>query len=258
MFATYHYLCRMGTIDTTSGIHTIPAGDGKPCRILVVDDEETLCDALCFNLEAEGYEVTAAYSAEEALTLDLASFDLILLDIMMGEISGLQLARIIRSNRTTASVPIIFCTAKDTEDDMVKGLDTGADDYIFKPYSLKAVLARVRAVLRRTASQPDRDENATADTVSYKGLALSMRTHTCTVDGKEVKMPKKEFEILLKLLSERGRVFSRSELLRQIWPDEVIVLDRVIDVNVTRIRRKIGPYGNNIVTRSGYGYGFIE
>ena len=258
MFATYHYLCRMGTIDTTSGIHTIPAGDGKPCRILVVDDEETLCDALCFNLEAEGYEVTAAYSAEEALTLDLASFDLILLDIMMGEISGLQLARIIRSNRTTASVPIIFCTAKDTEDDMVKGLDTGADDYIFKPYSLKAVLARVRAVLRRTASQPDRDENATADTVSYKGLALSMRTHTCTVDGKEVKMPKKEYEILLKLLSERGRVFSRSELLRQIWPDEVIVLDRVIDVNVTRIRRKIGPYGNNIVTRSGYGYGFIE
>lgn len=258
MFATYHYLCRMGTIDTTSGIHTIPAGDGKPCRILVVDDEETLCDALCFNLEAEGYEVTAAYSAEEALTLDLASFDLILLDIMMGEISGLQLARIIRSNRATASVPIIFCTAKDTEDDMVKGLDTGADDYIFKPYSLKAVLARVRAVLRRTASQPDRDENATADTVSYKGLALSMRTHTCTVDGKEVKMPKKEFEILLKLLSERGRVFSRSELLRQIWPDEVIVLDRVIDVNVTRIRRKIGPYGNNIVTRSGYGYGFIE
>lgn len=258
MFATYHYLCRMGTIDTTSGIHTIPAGDGKPCRILVVDDEETLCDALCFNLEAEGYEVTAAYSAEEALTLDLASFDLILLDIMMGEISGLQLARIIRSNRATASVPIIFCTAKDTEDDMVKGLDTGADDYIFKPYSLKAVLARVRAVLRRTALQPDRDENATADTVSYKGLALSMRTHTCTVDGKEVKMPKKEFEILLKLLSERGRVFSRSELLRQIWPDEVIVLDRVIDVNVTRIRRKIGPYGNNIVTRSGYGYGFIE
>lgn len=258
MFATYRYLCRMGTIDTTSDIDMRTAGAGKPCRILVVDDEETLCEALCFNLEAEGYEVTTAYSAEEALTLDLASFDLILLDIMMGEISGLQLARIIRSNRATASVPIIFCTAKDTEDDMVKGLDIGADDYIFKPYSLKTVLARVRAVLRRTASQPDRSENATADTVSYKGLVLSVRTHTCTVDGKEVKMPRKEFEILLKLLSDRGRIFSRAELLRQIWPDEVIVLDRVIDVNVTRIRHKIGPYGNNIVTRSGYGYGFIE
>lgn len=229
----------------------------KAKRILVVDDEETLCDALAFNLEAEGYEVATAYSAEEALTHDLSGYDLILLDIMMGEISGTQLARIMKANPATASVPIIFCTAKDTEDDMIKGLDLGADDYIMKPYSLKAVLARIRTVLRRTSAYAAVPPTAN-DKVSYKGLVLSKRNRTCHVDGSEVKMPKKEFEILLKLMSNIGQVFSRAELLKEIWPDEVVVLDRVVDVNITRIRQKIGQYGKNIATRSGYGYGFIE
>lgn len=225
-------------------------------RILIVDDEETLCDALAFNLEAEGYEVETAYSAEEALTLVLANFDLVLLDIMMGEISGTQLARIMKANQATAHIPIIFCTAKDTEEDMIKGLDLGADDYITKPYSLRTVMARIRTVLRRTS--PTQDPSADIDKISYKGLALSTRNRTCTVDGNEVKMPKKEFEILMTLLSNRGRIYSRAELLKEIWPDEVVVLDRVVDVNVTRIRQKIGEYGKNIVTRTGYGYGFIE
>lgn len=225
-------------------------------RILIVDDEETLCDALAFNLEAEGYEVETAYSAEEALTLVLAKFDLVLLDIMMGEISGTQLARIMKANQATAHIPIIFCTAKDSEEDMIKGLDLGADDYITKPYSLRTVMARIRTVLRRTslAQEPSAD----IDKISYKGLVLSTRNRTCTVDGNEVKMPKKEFEILMTLLSNRGRIYSRAELLKEIWPDEVVVLDRVVDVNVTRIRQKIGEYGKNIVTRTGYGYGFIE
>lgn len=227
-------------------------------RILVVDDEETLCDTLGFNLEAEGYAVKTAYSAEEALSLNLADFDLVMLDIMMGEISGTQLARIMKSNPATAGVPIIFCTAKDSEEDMIKGLDLGADDYIMKPYSLKAVLARIRTVLRRTSTPRSTPTTDTDDTVSYKGLQLSARNRTCTVDGQEVKMPKKEFEILLKMLSNRGRIYSRGELLKEIWSDEVVVLDRVVDVNVTRIRQKIGKYGKNIVTRSGYGYGFIE
>ena len=213
-------------------------------RILVVDDEETLCDTLGFNLESEGYVVDTAYSAEEALTRNLSDYDLILLDIMMGEISGLQLAKIVRANPATASVPIIFCTAKDAEEDMIQGLDLGADDYITKPYSLNAMLARIRAAQHRT--------------YSYKGLVLSLRNRTCVVDGKSVKMPRKEFEILWKLLSNRGRVYSREELLSEIWPDEVVVLDRVVDVNVTRIRQKIGEYGKNIVTRFGYGYGFVE
>lgn len=226
-------------------------------RILVVDDEETLCDALAFNLEAEGYIVETAYSAEEALTFDLSNFDLILLDIMMGEISGIQLARIMKSNPSTAKIPIIFCTARDSEDDMIKGLDLGADDYITKPYSLKAVMARIRTVLRRTLSEqiaPVKDW----DIASYKGLVLSARNRKCTVDGNNVNMPKKEFEILYKLVSNKGQIFSRAELLKEIWPDEVVVLDRVIDVNITRIRQKIGEYGKLIITRSGYGYGFIE
>lgn len=226
-------------------------------RILVVDDEETLCDTLAFNLAAEGYEVDTAYSAEQALSLNLSTYDLALLDIMMGEISGIQLARIMKSNPATASVSIIFCTAKDSEEDMIKGLDLGADDYIMKPYSLKAVLARIRTVLRRTSLiQPSVPKDT--DRYSYKGLVLSARNRICTVDGNEVKMPKKEFEILLKLISNIGQVFTRQQLLRDIWTDEVVVLDRVVDVNITRIRQKIGSYGKNIVTRSGYGYGFIE
>ena len=230
---------------------------GTSKRILVVDDEETLCDTLAFNLEAEGYEVDTAYSAEEALALDLSSYDLVLLDIMMGEISGTQLARIMKANQATASVPIIFCTAKDSEDDMIKGLDLGADDYIVKPYSLKAVLARVRTVLRRTSA--DRlCGRLDDDKVSFQGLVLSLRNRMCTVDGSEVKMPKKEFEILLKLVSNIGKVFTRAELIDEIWPDEVVVLDRVVDVNITRIRQKIGVYGRHVVTRSGYGYGFVE
>lgn len=226
-------------------------------KILVVDDEEALCDGLGFNLEAEGYHVDTAYSAEEALARDLAGYDLILLDIMMGEISGTQLARIMKSNPATASVPIIFCTARDTEEDMISGLDLGADDYIMKPYSLKAVLARIRTVLRRTSATAE-SAKTDSDVVSYKGLVLSAKNRTCMVDGAEVKMPKKEFEILLKLISNRGQVFTRAELLNEIWPDEVVVLDRVVDVNITRIRQKVGIYGKNIVTRSGYGYGFIE
>lgn len=230
---------------------------GMNKRILVVDDEETLCETLGFNLEAEGYEVSTAYSAEDALKHNLSEFDLVLLDIMMDEISGIQLARIMKSNPATASVPIIFCTAKDTEEDIVSGLDLGADDYITKPYSLKTMMARIRTVLRRTASAANTAEKE-ADQVAYQGLVLSTRNRTCIVDGQEVKLPKKEFEILLTLLSHIGQIFSRSELLSRIWPDEVIVLDRVIDVNITRIRQKIGPYGKKIVTRSGYGYGFIE
>lgn len=140
---------------------------------------------------------------------------------------------------------------------MIHGLDLGADDYITKPYSLNAMMARIRTVLRRSASAASQPVEA-HDEVSYEGLVLSSRTRTCMVDGKYVKMPRKEFEILFKLLSNRGRVYSRAELLSEIWPDEVVVLDRVVDVNVTRIRQKIGVYGKNIVTRSGYGYGFIE
>mgnify|MGYP000255348122 CR=1 FL=1 len=226
-------------------------------HILAVDDEETLCEALRFNLEAEGYDVDVAFSAEEALTLDLAKYDLFLLDIMMGEISGTQLAKILRSHPATAGKPIIFCTAKDTDDDMIAGLDLGADDYITKPYSLRALSARIRAVFRRI-SDTRSPRTSQSDLIVYEGLRIDPDKKECTVDGDDVKLPRKEFEILRLLMTHRGRVFSREELLKAIWPDEVVVLDRVVDVNITRIRRKLGRYGNHIITRSGYGYGFME
>lgn len=226
-------------------------------RILVVDDEETLCEVLRFNLEAEGYSVDVAHSAEEVLTLDASAYDLILLDIMMGEISGTQLAGILKSRADTKDVPIVFCTAKDSEDDMVRGLDLGADDYIVKPYSIRNVLARVRSVLRRT----EKGASAAVDgggSHSYEGLVVDTGRKRCIVDGEEIKMPRKEFEILDLLLSSPGRIFTREEILKAVWRDEAVVVDRVVDVNIARIRQKIGKYGRHVVSRSGYGYGFEE
>ena len=222
-------------------------------KILVVDDEESLCEILQFNLEVEGYDVDVAYSAEQALGMHPERYSLILLDVMMGEMSGFRMARILKENPATAQVPVIFCTARDSEDDTVAGLNLGADDYIAKPFSIREVLARVRSVLRRTAASGSEPE-----TIAFEGLEMDLRRKICTLDGAELPLTKKEFEILALLLAHRGVIFSREEILHRIWSDEVIVLDRTIDVNITRLRRKIGPYGKHIVTRLGYGYGFEE
>ena len=226
-------------------------------RILVVDDEETLCEALRFNIEAEGYDCDVALSAEEALAMDPAGYDLVLLDIMMGEISGLQMANIMKANERTARVPIIFCTARDSDDEMVSGLDLGADDYITKPYSLRNVMARIRSVLRRT-SAPAAEKPAEEETLRFEGVEIHPSRKVCLVDGEEVRMPRKEFEILCMLVSHPGRIFSREDLLARIWPEKTVVLARVVDVNVTRLRTKLGAYGSHIVTRSGYGYVFTD
>ena len=228
-------------------------------RILIVDDEETLCEVLQLNLENEGYDVDIAFSAEQALTLDLPSYSLILLDIMMGEISGIKMAKMLKSNTKTANIPIIFCTAKDTEDDMVMGLNLGADDYIAKPYTVRNVVARVKSVLRRTSAKKNSNPVAEKRNVlQVDGLVLDLEFKRCMVDGVEVKMAKKEFEILAYLISHRGTICSREQILGKVWKNEVIVLDRTIDVNITRVRNKIGAYGSYIVTRSGYGYGFRD
>lgn len=221
-------------------------------RILVVDDEESLCEILQFNLESEGYEVTTANSAEEALKLDIGSFDLILLDVMMGQMSGTRMASLLKADPETAQIPIIFCTARDGEDDRVAGLDLGADDYIAKPFSVRELVARVKSVLRRTRH----DDEAAEERIVYEGLCIDCRSKVCTLDGEPVQLTKKELEILMLLLSNRGRIFSREQILHRVWSDKVIVLDRTIDVNITRLRRKIGRYGDKIVTRQGYGYGF--
>ncbi|MBR5335025.1 MAG: response regulator transcription factor [Bacteroidaceae bacterium] len=228
-------------------------------RILIVDDEETLCDVLKLNLENEGYDVDVAFSAEQALQLDLKGYSLILLDIMMGEISGIKMAKILKADVTTADIPIIFCTARDSEDDMVMGLNLGADDYIMKPYTVRNVIARVKSVLRRTSGAKTQSPSASRPNVlQVEGLQLDLEFKRCLVDGVETKLAKKEFELLAYLISHRGKILSREQILSRVWSDEVVVLDRTIDVNITRLRSKIGTYGSYIVTRSGFGYGFRD
>lgn len=223
-------------------------------RILVVDDEQDLCEILKFNLETEGYEVETANSAEEALEMDIASFDLLLLDVMMGGMSGFQLAKQLKGNPMTANVPIIFLTARDTENDTVTGFNIGADDYISKPFSIREVMVRVRAVLRRTAEQTgDADESKI---INYQGLQLNLDKKTVSIDGEAIPFTKTEFELLRLFLEERGKVFSRQELIDRVWPKDVMVLDRTVDVNITRMRKKIGPFAKCIVTRLGFGYYF--
>lgn len=227
-------------------------------RILIVDDEETLCEVLKLNLENEGYDVDTAFSAEQAMTYDLKSYSLVLLDIMMGEISGIRMAKMMKADVSTADIPIIFCTARDSEDDMVMGLNLGADDYIVKPYTIRNVMARIRSVLRRTSGHKTPQAQTKTNTLVVEGLHLDLEFKRCLVDGTEVKLTRKEFELLAYLISHRGRVCSREQILSRVWSDEVVVLDRTIDVNITRLRSKIGPYGAYIVTKSGYGYGFRD
>lgn len=226
--------------------------EDKKYNILVVDDEDDLCEILKFNLETEGYNVETANSAEEALHKDIARFDLLLLDVMMDGMSGFALAHKLKSDPKTAQVPIIFLTAKDTENDTVTGFNLGADDYISKPFSLREVMVRVRAVLRRTANSKEEEPKI----INYQGLVLDLDKKTVSVDGEDVPFTKTEFELLHLLLSERGRVFSRQELINKVWPRDVVVLDRTVDVNITRLRKKIGRFAKCIVTRLGFGYYF--
>ncbi len=225
-------------------------------RILVVDDEEDLCEILQFNLETEGYSVDVAYSAEEALKKDLTVYNLLLLDVMMGEISGFKMGRMLRENHSTSLIPIIYLTAKDSETDRLTGFNIGADDYISKPFSIREVLARVKAVIRRI--EASKSIGLPLEKLSYGKLEMQLDNKKVLLDNREIPFTKKEFEILHLFLENKNRVFSRDEILARVWSDEVIVLDRTIDVNITRLRKKIGLYGKNIVTRLGYGYCFEE
>lgn len=226
-------------------------------KILVVDDEETLCEVLKINLENEGYDVDIAFSAEQALGYNLTEYSLILLDIMMGEISGIKMAKMLKADFATAGIPIIFCTARDSEDDMVMGLNLGADDYIMKPYTVRNVIARVKSVLRRSGGVKA-VAAAPHNMLEIEELVLDMEFKKCTIDGEEVRLTRKEFELLAYLIRHKGKICSREQILNAVWSDEVVVLDRTIDVNVTRLRSKIGRYGSYIVTRSGFGYGFKD
>jgi two-component system, OmpR family, alkaline phosphatase synthesis response regulator PhoP len=224
----------------------------KP-RILVVDDEEDLCEILQFNLESEGYDVETANSAEEALEKDLSIFQLLILDVMMGNISGFKMADMIRKNEKTATIPIIFITAKDTENDLMTGFNLGADDYISKPFSIREVFVRVKAILRRTLT-PEPVEKE--EIINFGDLGIDVNRKKAFIGKETITLTKKEFDMLLLLVSHPGRVYSREDILSKVWTDEVFVLDRTIDVNITRLRKKLGNYGKFIVTRLGYGYCF--
>ena len=225
-------------------------------KILVVDDEQDLCEILQYNLENEGFEVMTANSAEEALQLPLEEYSLIMLDVMMGEMSGFQMARRMKDHPSTAQIPIIFITALDDEDNLVKGLNIGADDYISKPLSMKEVKARVKAVLRRSAPLHHHNAACAENQICYEGIVLDLNTKTAFLDSKKLECTKLEFELLSFFLQHPDRVFSREDLLKHCWPSDVLVLDRTVDVSITRLRKKIGPYGKHIKTRIGYGYCF--
>jgi len=220
-------------------------------RILIVDDEVDLCEILQFNLEGEGFETEVAYSAEAALKKDMGSFHLILLDVMMGEMSGFKLAKLLRKERELA-IPIIFITAKTTEDELLTGFSLGADDYITKPFSVKEVIVRVKAVLKRSSREaPPEQKSITVDE-----LVLNLKKRKLKIGKKQIELTRKEFEILAMLLKSEGNIFTRDEILDRVWDDNTIVSKRTIDVHITHLRKKLGSYGKFIRNKQGYGYTF--
>lgn len=223
-------------------------------KILIVDDEQDLCEILQFNLESEGYEVDTANSAEEGLKKLNSQHMLILLDVMMEDMSGFQMANKIRKELNN-DVPIIFLTAKDTENDMLTGFNVGGDDYITKPFSLKAVMARVKAVIKRSAKSATAAESI-IDTFKYKSLQINYETKKVLVDNKEVQLTRKEYMILAFLTQSPQRFFTREQILSQVWDEDAYVIERSVDVHIARLRKKLGIIGENIINRTGFGYSF--
>ncbi len=219
-------------------------------RILIVDDEQDLREILQFNLSSEGFHIDVAASAEEALTQPLETYHLILLDVMMGGMSGYKMADIVRKEHKL-DVPIIFLTAKSTENDLLTGFNVGGDDYIVKPFSIKEVIVRIKAILKRgrVSEQP-------TTTLESDGMSVDVERKTVSIDGQATALTRKEFEILALLLRNKGKFISRQEILDRVWSNDVIVTERNVDVNIARLRKKIGDYGSQIIGRSGYGYCF--
>ncbi len=222
----------------------------KNYKILIVDDEKDLCEILQFNLESEGFTIDIAHSGEDALKKPLEEFDLILLDVMMGGISGYKAANIIRKENKLM-VPIIFLTAKGEENDVLTGFNVGGDDYITKPFSIKEVVARIKAILKRgTLKREEKNQ------ITFNELVIDLKRKSTSISGESINLTRKEFEILSLLLKNIGQYISRDEILKRIWHEDVIVTERNVDVNIARLRKKIGDYGVNIKGKSGYGYCF--
>lgn len=219
-------------------------------KILIVDDERDLCEILQYNFESEGYTVKTAYSGEEALQQSPEDFDLILLDVMMGGISGFKVANILRKERKLET-PVIFLTARGEENDILTGFNLGADDYITKPFSIREVIARVKAILKRNVKSGESNRKLT-----FRELEIDLQGKESSIAGQPLDLTRKEYDILVLLMKNMDRYISRDEILKQVWDDDVIVTDRNVDVNIARLRKKIGDYGRYIKGKSGYGYCF--
>lgn len=219
-------------------------------KILIVEDDRDICEILEFNLLNEGFEVECAYSAEDGLEKLTPSHTLILLDVMMGGMSGYKMAETIRKENNTT--PIIFLTAKDTENDMLTGFSVGGDDYISKPFSIKEVIARVKAVGKRLAVAVDSENKETV----FGDLKISHNLKELTLGEEKIALTKTEFEILALLAENPDRVFSREKIIETIWEETTFITERTVDVHITRLRKKMGDYGQAITNRSGYGYRF--
>lgn len=259
----------MHTHDSRANAHAVKSSSHKTMntKILVIDDEEALCEILRFNLRKEGYEVDTAYSAEEALEKDLEPYSLFIVDIMMEKMSGFDFAGRLKNMPKLENKPIIFCSALIGEDDKVMGLNIGADDYITKPFNIAEVKARVRAVLRRFETARQLNENPAGNNglsadyepdITYKTLRIDRNRKVCIMDGSEVALTRTEYDLILFFLTHRARIYSRENIIDQVWGGDVVISNRTIDTNITRLRKKLGEYGNNIVTRQGFGYGFKE
>lgn len=220
-------------------------------RILIVDDEEDLCEILQYNLDNEGFITDVAHSAEEALKKSLTDFDLLLLDVMMGPMSGFKLADKLRKELNN-NVPVIFLTAKDTENDLLTGFSLGADDYISKPFSINELTARVKAVLKRSPAGSRQINNV----IKSGDIELDQERKRMVIDGEQIDLTKKEFEIIDLLVRNPGKLYSREAILDLVWPRDVVVTSRTVDVNIARIRTKLGKYGSNLRNKTGYGYYF--
>jgi two-component system alkaline phosphatase synthesis response regulator PhoP len=228
-------------------------------KILVVDDEQDIVDLISYNLGKEGYRVATASNGNQAVELaNSAKPDLVILDIMMPGMDGFEVCRTLRQNSSTASVAIMFLTAKSGEIDQILGLELGADDYIQKPISPRVLIARVKTILRRGTETVRTETIAAPELLRIGALEINRQNYTIRIDGRETFFPKKEFELLAFLAANSGKVFTREALLRRIWGETVYVIDRTVDVHVSKIREKLGPYSSWIETVKGVGYRFRE
>lgn len=221
-------------------------------KILIVDDDKNIAEVLEFNLKNEGFEVASVFSAEEALQKNISDFHLILLDVMMGGMSGYKMAELIRNENHT--LPIIFLTAKDSENDMLTGFSVGGDDYISKPFSIKELIARVKAILKRRNTMMT--TSSVENKLVFNQFVIDLDLKEVIINGESIALTKTEFEILVVLAQKPDNVFSRENIIDKVWKETPFITERTVDVHVTRLRKKLGAYAFVITNRSGYGYRF--